>query len=197
MDWLTFISNTIGQVLSWPVALFVIAILFRDPLAERLKDVRRIKTKNFEADFGEQLEKAGAELEKAERELPKNEQVSPHALENSPPPKSREEIVSELTELMPNAAILESWRNIERTLDFYFERRGIERPKSGQSIMGHLDYDPNFPPQLISAYQELRLVRNRAAHATENVSSSQAKEFEELASRLALALIQAAEMSGR
>ena len=193
MDWVTFTSNLIGQILSWPVAVVVVAVLFRKPIAERIKEVRRIKTKHFEADFGEQLEKASETLNVLEASLPKEKR--PVKAVQPPPPKSREDLQKELIELMPNAAILESWRNVEWTLNHYFESRGIELPKSGQTILGHLDYDPHFPPQLVSAYQELRLLRNRAAHAGENVTSAQAKEFEALADRLTYALMQAADMS--
>ncbi|SHE45068.1 hypothetical protein [Vibrio gazogenes] len=193
MDWITFTSNLIGQILSWPVAVIVVAILFRKPIAERIKDVRRIKTKHFEADFGEQLEKASQTLSDLEAKLPREKK--PVKAVQPPPPKSREELQKELIELIPNAAILDSWRNVEWTLNHYFESRGIEPPKSGQTILGHLDYDPNFPPQLVSAYQELRLLRNRAAHAHENVTPAQAKEFEALADRLTYALMQAAELS--
>lgn len=193
MDWVTFTSNLIGQILSWPVAVIVVAVLFRKPIAERIKEVRRIKTKHFEADFGAQLEKASQTLNVLEANLPREKK--PVKAVQPPPPKSREELQKELIELMPNAAILESWRNVEWTLNHYFESRGIELPKSGQTILGHLDYDPNFPPQLVSAYQELRLLRNRAAHAGENVTPAQAKEFEALADRLTYALMQAADMS--
>ena len=193
MDWITFTSKLIGQILSWPVAVIAVAMLFRKPIAERLKDVRRIKTKHFEADFGEQLDKIGAGLNEAETALPKPKR--PPIIEDAPLPRSRAELLSELTELMPNAAILESWRNVERTLNFYFENKNIEMPRSGQSILGHLDYDPNFPPQLVSAYQELRLLRNRAAHSGENVTAAQAKEFDAIADRLTYALIQATEVS--
>ena len=195
MDWITFTSHLVGQIVSWPVAVLAIAVLYRKPITERIKDVRRIKTKHFEADFGDQLEKAGETLNALETELPKAEK--PVKAVQPPPPKSREELQKELVELMPNAAILESWRNVEWTLNHYFESRGIEMPKSGQRILGHLDYDPNFPPQLLSAYQELRLLRNRAAHARENVTAEQAKEFETLADRLTYALMQAVDMSYR
>ncbi|HFD11426.1 MAG TPA: hypothetical protein ENJ32_02990, partial [Crenotrichaceae bacterium] len=69
MDTLTFISNTIGQLLSWPVAVAGVALLFRGPIAERLKDVRKIKTKHFEADFGEKLEEAEAKITSVESEI--------------------------------------------------------------------------------------------------------------------------------
>lgn len=194
MDWVTFTSNLIGQIFSWPVAVIIVAVLFRNPIAGRLKEVRRIKTKHFEADFGEQLENADAALSVVEANLSK--ETKPMEAVHSPPPNSREELRRELIDLLPNAAILESWRNVEWTLNHYFESKGVEVPKSGQTILGHLDYDPNFPPKLVSAYQELRLLRNRAAHAGEKVTSAQAREFEALAHRLTCALMQAADMSG-
>lgn len=109
-----------------------------------------------------------------------------------PLPKTRKELVSKIAELSPSAAILESWKNVERTLDLYFSARGIKKPLSGQSITGHLDYDPNFPPQLVSAYQELRVLRNKAAHERDGISAAHAREFDEQTSRLALALVEAA-----
>ena len=192
MDTLTFISNTIGQVISWPMAIIGVALLFHGPLSERLKDVKKIKTKYFEADFGETLEKVADQITSAEAQIPT--QQPPPRIEVEPMPKTHGELLERLTELMPNAAILESWRNVERTLDLYFVSRGIEKPKSGQSILGHLDYDPNFPPQLVSAYQELRVLRNLAAHSNDNVSANQAHEFFALAARLTLALINASEI---
>lgn len=191
MDTFTFISNLIGQVLSWPVALVVLAFLFRKPIADRIKDVRKIKTKYFEADFGKSLQKVEAEMASVEAQI--TYQAPPIEVEIEALPQSQEEYLARLTELMPNAAIMQSWRNVERTLDLYFNRRGIQRPESGQTVLGHLDYDPNFPPQLVSAYQELRLLRNRAAHSGENVSTSQAHVFSVLADRLTLALVNASE----
>lgn len=193
MDILTFFSNLIGQILSWPVAALTIAVLFREPIVERLKDIRRIKTKYFEADFGEILQEVQAEIESGEAQV--TYQGKPPKIEIEALPQSQAEYIARLTELMPNAAILHSWKNIERTLDLYFKSKGIERPHSGQTITGHLDYDQNFPPQLVSAYQELRLLRNRSAHTNEKVTTSQAQNFSELADRLTLALINASEMN--
>jgi len=189
MDTLTFISNTIGQVISWPVAIIGLGILFRSPIGERLKDIRKIKTKHFEANFGEELEIAEEKIIAAEAEI--TDKIPDSNIDEEPLPQTREELLEQLTELMPNAAILESWRNVERTLDYYFSNKGINMPKSRQSMLGHLDYDPNFTPQLVTAYQELRLLRNRAAHVGENISERQAKEFIALADRLTHALMSA------
>lgn len=190
MDWLTFASKIIGD-LAWPVVALAIVFMLRRPISNLLPDLRRLKYKDLEVDFGKSLE----DVEKKLNEVPSLEAPSiEHVpeVEPEPLPKTRKELVAKIAELSPTSAILESWKNVERTLDFYFSARGIKRPASGQTIVGHLDYDPNFPPQLVSAYQELRVLRNRAAHERESISAAHAKEFDDLADRLTLALVEAA-----
>lgn len=190
MDLLTFIAAIVGS-LAWPVSLLVAVFMMRKPLTELIPEIRRLKYKDLEVDFGKELEKIEAVMDTVER-LPKSKGELPVEIEPEPLPKTRNELIEKLATLSPIAAILESWRNVERTLDIYFMSRGIARPISGQTITGHLDYDPNFPPQLVSAYQELRLLRNRAAHNQENLTAEHAREFSALADRLTYALIEAA-----
>lgn len=192
MDILTFLSNVIGA-LAWPASLLVVVTILRRPIAELIPGLRRLKYKDLEVDFGKELQKIEAVLDTIE-DAKQNDKL-PIEVQSEALPKTRAELLERITELSPNAAILESWRNVERTLDFYFSSRGIERPPSGRTILGHLDYDPNFPPQLVSAYQELRMLRNRAAHDQENLTEAHAREFSALADRLTSALIQAANPS--
>lgn len=190
MDVLTFLATIVGS-LAWPVSLLVALFLLRRPITELLPSLRRFSYKELEVDFGKELQKIEAVMDTVE-EKTQHQGELPVEVQPEPLPKTRTELLEKIANLSPNAAILESWRNVERALDFYFSSRGIERPRSGQSILGHLDYDPNFPPQLVSAYQELRLLRNRAAHDQENLTAEHAKEFSALADRLTFALIQAA-----
>ena len=189
MDFLTFIATITGS-LAWPLSLLVALFMMRRPIAELLPGLRRLKFKGLEVDFGKELEKIEAVMDTVEEnDKPKGE--LPAEVQPEPLPKTRTELLNKIAELSPNAAILESWRNVERTRDFYFSSRGIKRPLSGQSILGYLNYDPDFPPQLVSAYQELRLLRNRAAHDQENLTAKHAREFSVLADRLTYALVQA------
>lgn len=190
MDFLTFLATIVGS-LAWPVSMLVALFMLRRPITKLLPSLRRLRYKELEVDFGKELEKIEAVMDTVEEKTqPKGE--LPVEVQQEPLPKTRTELLEKIADLSPNAAILESWRNVERTLDFYFSSRGIERPRSGQTILGHLDYDTNFPPQLVSAYQELRLLRNRAAHDRKNLTTEHAKEFAGLADRLTFALIQAA-----
>lgn len=191
MDFLTFLATVIGS-LAWPISLLIAVFLLRKPITELLPGLRRLKYKDLEVDFGKELEKIEAVLDTVQEPTkPKGE--LPIEVQREPLPKTHSELLERLTELSPNAAILESWRGVERTLDFYFGSRGIERPHSGQAILGYLDYDSNVPPQLVSAYQELRLLRNRAAHDRVNLTAEDAREFSALADRLTLALSLAAQ----
>lgn len=190
MDFLTFVA-TIIRSLAWPVTLMVALYMLRRPIAELLPGLRRLRYKDLEVDFGKELEQIEAVMDTVE-EKTKPKGKLPIGIQPEPLPKTRTELLDKLAKLSPNAAILESWRNVERTLEFYFSSRGMERPCSGQAILGHLDHDSNFPPQLVSAYQELRLLRNRAAHNRENLTAKHAKEFSALADRLTYALIEAA-----
>lgn len=190
MDWLTFVASVIGS-LAWPATLLAVVLTLRNPIAKLLPDLKKLKYKDLEVDFGKGLERVEKQLDEVASAAPaaieQQSEVQPEPL-----PKTRKELVAKIADLSPSAAILESWKNVERTLDFYLASRGIERPLSSQSIAGHLDYDPNFPPQLVSAYQELRLLRNRAVHERGAISAAHAREFDEQASRLALALVEAA-----
>lgn len=187
MDFLTFVAAIVGS-LAWPLSLLISVFLMRKPLADLIPAIRRLKFKDLEVDFGKELEKIEAEMDTIENEpKPKNELLA--EVESEPLPRTRNELIEKIATLSPNAAIIESWRNVERTLNIYFIRRGIEQPVSGQTISRHLDKDPNFPPRLVSAYQELRLLRNLAAHNQERLTAKQAMEFSALADRLAYALI--------
>ena len=187
MDILTFLATIIGA-LAWPAAVVIVVMLLRRPLTELIPAITQLKYKEFEISFKKQLEEVEEKFESLPEGGPKagpSPEISPEPL-----PKTHGELLERLTELSPTVAILESWRNVERTMDLYFKSKGIERPKSWQTIMGHLDYDPNFPPKLIAAYQELRLLRNRAAHDRGNQTAGDAKKFSELADRLTYALIE-------
>lgn len=190
MDILAFIASIINS-LAWPVTALIALFLLRKQLMELIPGVRRLKWKDFEIDFGKELQKV-EETVRTVKVPPPTKMQLPADIQPAPLPKTQDELLERLAALSPNAAILESWRNVERTLDFYFKSRGIERPQSAQTIAGHLDYDSNFPPQLVAAYQELRFLRNRAAHSREDLTAEHAKKFSAIADKLTYALIEAA-----
>lgn len=195
MDWLTFTAAVIEH-LAWPATVLTVLVMLRRPITKLLPDLRKVKYKDLEVDFGKGLEQVEKKLDEVTSTVPAAIEHQPDSPQESLP-KTRKELVSKIADLSPSAAILESWKNVDRALEFYFSARGVKRPLSGQSIARQLDSDPNFPPLLVSAYQELRLLRNKAVHERDVVSAAHAMEFDEQASRLALALIEAGQRPRR
>tara|TARA_R110002110_G_C13201896_1_gene695487 strand:- start:187 stop:723 length:537 start_codon:yes stop_codon:yes gene_type:complete len=50
VDWLTFISN-VSAALAWPLAIFLVAWMFRRPITDRLRNLQNLKGAGFEASF--------------------------------------------------------------------------------------------------------------------------------------------------
>ena len=75
MDWLTFISSIFGQLLSWPVAILVIVLLFLRQIRELLPSLRHARFgDNVELNFGQQVEELEQKVEQAQLPKPKEEE---------------------------------------------------------------------------------------------------------------------------
>jgi hypothetical protein len=174
MDLLTFISKIIGA-LAWPVSIFFALWLFRRQIGQLLPQIRRLKYKDFEAEFGETVRKLKAKA------IPLLLPVQARGVLPSP-----SERLEHLVEISPSAAVQEAWKEIESAAKALIERRGYK-----------LDYDIQTPFRLIERvlektelidsrklriFHELRQLRNKVAHAEDfEVSEDQAYEYIQLA----------------
>ncbi|MCY8024553.1 hypothetical protein P9D51_05930 [Bacillus sonorensis] len=59
MDWLEFISHVIHSLI-WPVTLVIIVLLLKEPVSERLKELMKLKYKDFELEFGMRVQALAA-----------------------------------------------------------------------------------------------------------------------------------------
>ena len=179
MDWLTFISK-LADALAWPLAVVVALILFRAPIIALFPELRRLRYKDFEVEFDKEIEAlkaaAGPELSAGIAETETHREI-----------RSR---LTTLADIAPNAAVLEAWAQVQTAAKSLIERHGHK-----------LDYDVAEPYRLIQqilersgllerrkikVFQDLRRLRNKAAHADGfDVAPAQAKEYVELAVSLA------------
>ncbi|WP_106640107.1 hypothetical protein [Allosphingosinicella vermicomposti] len=104
MDWLTFVSSLVGSV-AWPIAVFAIALLFRVQIRQLINRIKKLSMGDNSVDFGEKLDEAEAEVVTV---IPEGAAPAPTAL---PLPNQR---TQQLIALSPAAAVLDSWRVIER-----------------------------------------------------------------------------------
>ncbi len=151
MDWLTFISSLIGS-LSWPLAIFAVAFLFKSQVQDLMNNLTRLKWRDVEAEFGEQVDLIRDEVQEAGDD-----------------PKFRDEPVEprliQLAEEHPHLAVLEAWKQLEKAI-IDLSVRKLNNPRQ-LNALGHIEAVQKsdlLPPSMARAIREIREVRNRAAH---------------------------------
>lgn len=159
MTWLQFIASLIDSV-TWPAAIAVAVFFLRKPIIALIPNLRTLKYKGLEVNFGEKLERLEQEL----KDEPPLAQIEP--------PSDRQTFSDErfesLLEISPNAAILEAWNDIEQALRELAEAKNIDEHR-GQSILylsRVLRSREIISSRLAGMLDELRLLRNAAAHPT-------------------------------
>jgi hypothetical protein len=173
MDKFTLISNITGS-LAWPVATFLLVFMLKADLGKALSNIRRLKHKDTEIDFGKELKETAAVASE-----------SGSLLNNDTPNDS----FNELALLSPRGAVIESWLRVEKSLHEFAERHGIEtdtkKPFRIQNIIWHnLDYNA-LGKGTIDVLERLRRLRNEAVHLKDsNISHDSAKEYQSLSKRV-------------
>lgn len=181
MDCLTFISSLIESV-SWPIAAFAIAFLFRAQIRKLIDRIKKLSMGDHSVDFSEKLDEAEAE---AVTVIPAAAAPESEGLQ-LPDPRTQQ-----LIALSPAAAVLDSWRVIERkTLKmaepFY---SGTSPNRDGKRVvMFRGAVKSLFENGMISSSTytlllDLQQLRNAAAH-NEDVSAADAIRFTVLAAEV-------------
>ncbi len=143
-----------------------------------MPQVRKLKYKDFEAEFGDDVKKL------------KIEAIPSLTIVEAPrvPPRPDEK-VWRLVDISPSAAVMEAWKEVEAAAKALIDRRGYK-----------LDYDIDTPYRLVERvlektgiiehrklkiFNELRRLRNKVAHAEGyEVTADQATDYIELAKSL-------------
>jgi hypothetical protein len=159
MDTLTFISE-LTKALVWPVTLVVLVLLTRGHLARLLALLQRFKYKDFEFDFGRQIEVAKADAAEALGEAPRQQGE----------PSPAESRLVRLAEISPRAAVLEAYTAVEIEAMDAARRIGMpgEFPQTLTfRALKYLENSGYLDDALVSLLRDLRGLRNQAAHSPE------------------------------
>jgi hypothetical protein len=162
MDWLTFISTMTGH-LAWPIAVFASAVLFRAQIVRLFASVKKLKWKDFEAEFDESAERIFREFRS-------------FSLRGLPAVPVRSDVL-DLIDTSPSLAFLDAWKVLEQAIIQASVRR--DTPPSS-SIRRHIEtlfehelIDPGMRRMLVDIYE----LRNKLVH-TPNVNLSKATVYE-------------------
>lgn len=179
------------DALAWPAAVVWLGYLFRSDLRKLLGRVTSLKYKDVEASFEKELAAAEEEARKA---LPNKEKPSSLADEEPVYPSpydERYERLLRIAEESPRAALLEGWVEVEASLSEAAERNGVQnsRRTSPRKVVLELINTGGYANTLLPFFEDLRGLRNEAAHASHFVpTSKQTRRYLQMAIELALTL---------
>lgn len=174
--WLNFIQKILSIFISWPVAVVIISLKFRDSIVQLIMRINRLKIGDNELNFAEKLQevKKGLDAEESTSQGEEdNETVS-------------EEYV-ELASIEPQMAILRSWLDYEKLLRDKFNQL-VEEGKIGydfrkrfisaSEMMFQLSKNGLINKNMYGFSKELNLLRNSIVHGQEvYVSTEMALEY--------------------
>jgi len=179
MDSLTFISELIKAV-AWPVTAIVLVILLRKPIVELIPLLRRLKYKEFELEFSQEVSELKAEVEAIAKEKG----------EEAPSIASTSSNLLNLLAFSTRAAIMEAWLEVETAAvtvasSFWGQSPNDtyrNMPKLGEYLLQCKVIDE----KQLAVFNKLRQLRNKAAHAQDlELSENDARSYVQLASDLA------------
>ena len=177
MDWLTFIAE-MTKAISWPAAIVIAVLIFRDPLLKLLRELKRLKWKDVEVEFDKEVKKAKAELPEIQRVTASEKYIGDDDYESR---------LLSLLETSPKAAVLEAWLQVEREAYGLLKNKNVAVPPKLSPIrllellLKHNLIDKNGQ----NLFNTIRKLRNRAVHEYENeISENAALDYLDMASEM-------------
>lgn len=172
MDTSALIASIV-ESLAWPIAIIVLVLILRGPIARLIPLIEKLKYKDVEIEFGRKLAAAKAEAE-----------VSDIADSSDAEPEHEYEI-EELAKVSPRAAVSEAWRWVEMASLSTAERVLGKRPTNyiaAFRAIRRLEREEHISVPVYRLMRELRELRNKAVHAPEfAISIDTAMEYADTA----------------
>lgn len=158
MDILTFISEII-KALAWPLAIVALVFLLRRPIIEAFPSLHRLKYKDIELEFAQEVSELKAEVEA----------IAEEKGEEAPSITSTSSNLLNLVSYSTRAAIMEAWLEVESSsiavAGSFWEQPANNvfnnMPKLGEYLLQCNVIDENQ----LTVFNKLRQLRNKAAHA--------------------------------
>jgi len=177
MTWLAFIAEMI-KATAWPIAMIVVFLGLRRHLVDLLPSSERMQWKGLDLQFNRRVQDVVVEAEGA---LPPAIPFG-KGWEAVLTARSREEQLMLMAVLSPRAAILNAWLGVESAATRAMARKGAG--DGGIPIPSHRMLHELFTSKQILSeqqarvFEELRDLRNRAAHTSDlSLSESFVRDY--------------------
>jgi hypothetical protein len=158
MGKLDFIASLVGS-LAWPIAAVIIALVFHKQIGLLLAKVKTLKWGDAAVDFTDKLDKAENKAEAIAGQTNSND---------TPLVAAPSERFHQLLSISPNAAILDSWSEVESEIKKLGKRHGFTDILARPGRMGdELVKSGALPIGIYDMLAEMRSMRNQAAHGAQ------------------------------
>jgi len=176
------ISKLLASI-AWPVSAVLIAYFFREELRKLFERLESLKYKDAEAKFNQQLKEAEKAAEPVKQRVPEGwEKATGRAM------FTQYEQFRRIAEVSPRAAILEAWIDVEVAIYAAAKKAGLEvkGPSNSYSLARNLVSLGKIPDDILPFFEQLRRLRNNAAHLPDFVlDESEANKYLDLSLGLA------------
>ena len=184
---LEFVSALIGHVFSWPVAVVVVALLFRRPLGDLIPQIQSYEGMGQKVTFGQKMAQTEASVDAAVSSIEgatSEDREAPDAGRRTEEPPESDDLTRQ-AEANPSYVILTAWEQLSGALDDLVGavqeklETGHGRPRLGQPVtrLRELERHKIINQQFVQAVNDLRELRNRVAHGQHNPSPGEAVAY--------------------
>ncbi|MDO0946112.1 hypothetical protein [Chromohalobacter israelensis] len=158
MGVLTFLSEIVRSV-AWPVTVVVLVVVLRRPLVELIPLLRRLKYKELELDFSQQVSELKAEAESISQEHPEEKgRISP--ISNR---------ILSLVSFSTRASIMEAWLEVESAAiavaSSFWNQPPNDVMRNYPKLGEYLLQCKVINEKQLGIFNTLRKLRNKAVHA--------------------------------
>lgn len=172
MGVLDFVASLVNS-LAWPLAAVAIALIFHKQIGALLAKVKTLKWGEAAVDFTEKLDKVETEAAALADQADEQDTATPAA------PRRFHELLA----ISPNAAILDSWSEVESEIRKLGKHHGlIDSPARPGRIGDQLVQSGVLPTGVQKMLAEMRSMRNQAAHGAQTTPED-ALRFYQLSQR--------------
>lgn len=182
MDTLTFITE-ITKAVAWPLAAITLLFLLRKPLLELVPLVKKLKYKEMELEFSQEVMETKAAVAESAETTPNK---SVEAQEKS-------EHIAQIAAYSTRAAVMEAWIELETAAaelaSSFWQTSNTDVMKKNINLAEYLYKCGVIGPQQVNTFNTLRKLRNQVAHAKEiDLSEKDVLSYIDLASNLSIFL---------
>lgn len=165
------------DAVAWPIAVLLIALLFRSELRSLLGRMTTLKYKELQAEFEKKLDSAEKEAKAISTNKAIDQKIYTNVMDYIEDTKSR---LIRIAEVSTRAAIIEAWTELETAIHYTAKEKGMDEGKrvSMNQLIERLVEKGMISKKLLTLYNDLRALRNQVAHTREyHVTYSQAERY--------------------